>query len=425
MNKQSRIIDNSSMKDLLGQLRFFSAFETFYRAIPFSKKLFPKYDSIFNNFSEIKKQSTIIFIPDKFNDIFSSQGWIAYDSMNLEVMSQAIELYEANGMEQAELFLALFYDEDKIKWELSRFKGHVEFRKRIRLANLAKEDYLAERYHACIPLLLSLLDGLVNDISKQVGFFAENTNLTAWDCIAGHETGLQTLTCLMSIGRNKTNEEKITIPYRNGILHGRELEFDNKIVAAKCWAALFATKDWAIAISKAKNNPKPEQQISWKESLKKLLENERQKKLLDEWKPRSSNDRLYLPYSGVSEQLPDNTPEKAVAKFIENWTSQRYGLLADDLAYFTNSPKGKKAGMAKSDFSRNIPLSYKILDVEDLAPAISHVTVELIFSNAITKKASVRMIYQDSSNNALVRSDNSGSWKVFQNSLSEIIYTYL
>lgn len=54
------------------------------------------------------------------------------------------------------------------------------------------------------------------------------------DSIAAHETGLKALARIMGRGRNRTNEEIISVPYRNGILHGRDLAFDNKVVAAKC-----------------------------------------------------------------------------------------------------------------------------------------------------------------------------------------------
>jgi hypothetical protein len=209
-------------------------------------------EKTFDDFSEIKKQAEILRVPDQFNDRFVSLGWIAYESMNMEVMQSAISIYDSDGKEAAELFLANSYDEQCLEWGIRWFNGSPEFRRRIRLAELAKEDYLAGRYHACIPLLLSMLDGLVNDVSKHVGFFAESTDMTAWDCIAAHESGLQALSSLMTKGRNKTNEDAISIPYRHGILHGRELAFDNKLVAAKTWAALFAARDWAVAITDGK-----------------------------------------------------------------------------------------------------------------------------------------------------------------------------
>src|SRR5690606_29309178 len=173
---------------------------------------------------------------------------------------KAIETFEAHGLEAAEDYLVSTYDADTLKWGILRFNGHDEFRKRMRLVELAKEDYLAGRYHACTPLLLSLMDGLANDVSRHVGLFADTADLTAWDCIAAHESGLQTLVALMTKGRNRTNEESISVPHRHGILHGRELAFDSRIVAAKTWAAFFTIRDWAGALAEGKKTPTPKQE---------------------------------------------------------------------------------------------------------------------------------------------------------------------
>ena len=70
-------------------------------------------------------------------------------------------------------------------------------------------------------------------------------------------------------------------------------------------------------------------------------------------------------------------------------------------------------------------MSYKVLSIEDQAAAVSHVEVELEFegeSGPITKKASVRAIYQDSENNAMVRTEPNGAWKIVQNSIMDILY---
>jgi hypothetical protein len=92
MDKKSKIVDNPSSKDMLEQLDGFDTIEALYRAVPFSKKLFPKLDNIFSDFSKLKDQASILLIPDQFNEIFSQYGWIAYESMNFEVMKGAIKL---------------------------------------------------------------------------------------------------------------------------------------------------------------------------------------------------------------------------------------------------------------------------------------------------------------------------------------------
>lgn len=193
MSKSNRIIDNLSCAEWIEQLQVFGSLESIYRELPFARKLFPNLGDAFAKLSEIKKQAEILQMPDRFNEIFSPYGWIAYESMNLEVIREAINHYEASGIEKAELYLAETYDEETLRFRIKQFNGNSEFRRRIRLVSLAKDDYLAERYHACIPLLLSILDGVVNDVSRHVGFFAESVDMTAWDSIAAHETGLQSI----------------------------------------------------------------------------------------------------------------------------------------------------------------------------------------------------------------------------------------
>lgn len=425
MNKSKKIIDNPTSAELMQQMKALESFESLYKVIPLARQLFPKMESVFSNFSDFKEQAKVLMIPDQFNERFSFAGWIAYESMNLDSMKQAILLYDRDGIESAENYLVNYYNEETLKWGIQWFNGNSEFRRRIRLAELAKEDYLACRYHACIPLLLSMLDGLVNDVSKHVGFFAESSDMTAWDCIAAHETGLQTLATLMTKGRNKTNENSISIPYRNGILHGRELAFDNQIVAAKCWSALFAARDWAVAISDGKKTSKPKEKASWSELIGKIVENDKQKKLLDAWKPRKGTELAHLPYFGSASALPSGSPERAVSEFINNWMLRRYGLLADSLIYFTNTSKGKKAGLAKEDFGKNVPLSFKVVSVEDQSSAASKVIIELEFlshGNSVRKEISVWTIYQDENNDPMIRDVEKGSWKIQQNSFSDILY---
>lgn len=169
MSKPKKIIDNPTSAELIKQFEAFESLEALYKAFPFARRLFPNMEQAFNEFKKIKKQAEILKVPDQFNERFANLGWIAYESMNIEVMQEAINIHDTVGKDAAEQFLADSYDADCLKWGIRWFNGSPEFRRRIRLAELAREDYLAGRYHACIPLLLSLLDGLVNDVSKHVG----------------------------------------------------------------------------------------------------------------------------------------------------------------------------------------------------------------------------------------------------------------
>lgn len=422
MDKPKKIQNNPSLSELQRQIE---SVEALTKAAPLLTKFFPKMKEAFDKFPELKQQAEIIKLPDLFNERFASSGWLAYESMPLDIMKKAIEIFDADNIETAEQFLADSYNDELLKWGILRFNGLKEFRRRIRLVELAKEDYLAGRYHACIPLLLSLMDGIVNDITKHVGFFADSADMTAWDSIAGHETGLPAIASLLTRGKNKTNDQVISIPYRHGILHGRELAFDNKIVAAKTWGVLFAIKDWASAIERNKIAPIPKKEQTWSDIIKSLAENQRQNKLIREWKPRTSDQVPHLPFQGEANILPSGTPERAVAEFIENWISKRYGLIANGLVYFVEKPAGKKAGLAKEDFGKHIPIAYKILSVEDKSAAVSQVKAELKFkvdNQVITKLVNVGVNYLNSDNKPLVRSEDKGQWKIIQNSFSDILY---
>jgi hypothetical protein len=420
-----KIIDNPSTQEILTQVHAWEIIERFHKSVPWANRLCPKFTKILSEFSEIKSQIEMLKLPDQFNKIFSPSGWIAYESLNADVMKKAIEIAENSELVDAENFLADHYDEDTLRWAILRFNGHPDFCKRLRLVELAKDDYLAERYHACIPLLISLTDGLVNDISKHVGFFAENIDMIAWDSIAAHETGLQSLVKLLGSRRNKTNEEEITIPFRNGILHGRELAFDNKIVAAKCWSTLFAVRDWVSSIADGKKNPIIKEQDSWPKLLKRHEESKRINRFLEQWEPRPVQELNYLPSSN-SLNLPENSPEKAIADFVENWSKKRFKEMAEALHDLENISIGKKAGQVKQDFGEIDILSYEIRAVEDKAASASHVHLHLEFS--IEEKSNVKemwicAIYQDDENNPLIHSMSDGKWRIVQNGFNDVVYS--
>ncbi|MBS4067633.1 MAG: hypothetical protein KGZ62_03420 [Sulfurimonas sp.] len=203
-----------------------------------------------------------LMLPDKFNDYFSQNCWIAHYYFDDNIMREAINIYEKNKiMQDSEKYLTDIYDEiflNNLIAQITCFKNcHLEnlpnigtlfikyFLDRIEIIEIAKQDYLNEKYYSSIPLLLSVIDGITNDIDHAFGFFTSNVDLILEDSIVGHESGLQTIQKIVNQSRKVTNKEPVTIPYRNGILHGRDINYSSKIVAAKCWHILFALRDWA------------------------------------------------------------------------------------------------------------------------------------------------------------------------------------
>lgn len=210
-----------------------------------------------------KRYRELLMLPDKFNDYFSNYCWIAHDYFDDNIMKEAISIYEkSKNIEEVDIYLSNEYDENSISKFIEQIKVsknlHLEnlpyniatlfikyFLDRLEIIELAKDDYLNEKYYSCIPLLLLVIDGITNDIDHEFGFFNDNINMIIENSIVGHRTGLQNIKNIVTQSRKKTTIESITIPYRNGILHGRDINYGNKIVAAKCWHILFALRDWA------------------------------------------------------------------------------------------------------------------------------------------------------------------------------------
>ena len=108
------------------------------------------------------------------------------------------------------------------------------------------EDHAEGRYYASVPLSLIIIDGAVNDYTRKKGFFTAATTVDPWDCLVGCTEGLSKLKFQFNQNRLKTNTEPIYIPYRNGILHGRDINYGNEYVSCKCIALMFAIADWMV-----------------------------------------------------------------------------------------------------------------------------------------------------------------------------------
>ena len=193
---------------------------------------------------EIEKQLDEILIHiDKFNGRFSDSGWCAYDSMSMDLIKKCNVEFEKNGLESAEGILIDYYKSD-VKEITSYIKNSSkEFSDRYNLLQAFFKNHFDEMYYSSVPLGLIIIDGAVNDFTKSKGFFAEGTNVDAWDCLVGCSDGLEKLKKIFNKNRKKTNFEIIKMPYRNGILHGRDLNYANEYVSCKVLSLMFAVAD--------------------------------------------------------------------------------------------------------------------------------------------------------------------------------------
>lgn len=281
-----------------------------------------------------------------FNKYFSDLGWCAYDSMNMSLMKDAITAYENSGVDAGEKVLIEYYQQD-VKNHIHWIKNKAEpFSQRHEMIQHAFNDHFEGRYYASVPLFLIIIDGAVNDYTKSKGFFADGTDVTAWDCLVGCSDGLTKMKGIFNKGRNKTNHDEIQLPYRNGILHGRDLNYGNEYVSCKCVALMFALADWMnIRDSEEKRKAKFEKESNpppISESLKKLKENALQREEIRKWQPREVIVGKDIPLVPTIEDCTEYQYVIPVIEAFNAWKAKNYGALSIYFNSLFNYEKSEK-----------------------------------------------------------------------------------
>lgn len=422
----SQIMDIKSIKKLLDDFKSISTLRTAMPILRPLLKLFKvdvsKMDEMFEKMKGLEPQLVkLATIPDKFNDTFARYGWIMYEMMDLEVAERAIFLAEKENIDVAEQELVEHYTPERVKWKLLTMHGVMAFHARMELANKALTDYEEKRYHACVPVVLALLDGMVNEIhGKQKGlrrgFSSDEANLEAWDSIAAHSKGLNELKRIFNTGRYSTVTDQITIPYRNGILHGMDLGYDNKTVAAKSWAALFAAREWAL---KAEHGLLEEQseapKKSWKELFRNINELNKVKKYQNEWIPREcilEEDNII---SGNNTFI-DGTPEYTLAEFLILWKKRNYGKMGDHLSRYMNGNEVKAfPAQIKGIYRDKIFSNFTIHKIIETAPSITMISGIMTYIEndvQVSKSNTIRIIAETPEGDMALRITNETVWRI-------------
>lgn len=256
---------------------------------------------------------------DRFYDVLGSRNWIFHDSLSVDRIAAILDL--SSTAEEAERQLIDYYlDPGDPQFLLRSPRAFPALRKRMHLIQRARDDYFAGRYYACVLVLLTVMDGFVNEFETiRRGLHArEAEELDAFDAVVGHHMGLTNAHKTFRKRKGSTSEEPVYDLYRNGILHGMLLNYDNEVVATKAWNRLFAIVDWAKAREKEQQPPKPEP--TWKETLGRIADNARHKRLLDAWRPET-----LVP---ADDGFENHNAYRACDRFLSYWVKRNYGGIA-------------------------------------------------------------------------------------------------
>lgn len=414
-----KIQDNESMLELTKLVKF--GYKVLDK-LPLIYKINPEIKTQRDQAVEILNHANILLLPDEFNNLFSKDGWVCYGGLSQRILEEVIYLGSNKQYQEAKQLLINYIDEDKIDFILKKCASREHFKERLDLFNLLKIDYLEERYHACIPLLLALIDGLANDISKHLGFFAENSDLELYDSITSHGTGLPFLKTIMNTSRTKTITEIIHMPYRNGILHGRDLNFANKEVASKCWWVLDCLIDWA---DEKQLNKQPKPPASLREALKQHQSIQELSKRIDLWKRRPTQTESYWKEQNI-ETLNPILPEYALFIFLGAWKEKQWGKMTPILLHNISKHLGKAASEVKNDYKKITLLDFHIINSEDQTPSNTQIYTYLEFIKNHVKQTlylNISVNYANSqTGDPELRNEPNCGWYILQASISALLF---
>ena len=407
--------DTPSMKRLREQMRGSDLILGINRALRLVGLGSEKLAETRQQLTELKAQmEQMADYPDRFNKYFAEDGWLAHGSLDFGVLKDAVDQYEAVGPDAGTAILMRHFSPENLDGRLFFLNWAEELRVRSRLIHLAFDDYQAGRHHAVIPVLLMMIDGAVNDAVGK-GFHANGIELDAWDSMTTADDSIDVIKAIFQRSRRKTRTEEISLPFRNGILHGMDLGYDNEVVAAKCWCFLFVVADWIVAKkSEDVRHAKFEEETrtpTWSELAQQIAANERAKAALDAWSPRNL-DPGYL--SGLNDgRAPDEgSPEATAIEFLELWSRRNFGGMSDLYWASDNPGSGAHAGEVRELLGDQTFAVYRIDVITDEGAGIAMVDATLDPDGEEPTPCTIRLIYETPDGQVAVRGLAGGSWRL-------------
>lgn len=269
-------------------------------------------------------------IVEQFYSILGKRNWVFSDALNLDRVKEILEKDNADKVEKA--LIAYLKEPGVLEMQINRLNSFPDMRPRLSLLRNAEIDYREGRYYSSTLVVVSVMDGFVNDANKasRTGLHAlKPEELASEDCVATVFAGLPSVQRIFT----KTARKRIDTPLyevqRHALMHGMATDFDNDIIASKAWCMLFAIADWKKSKEKGTSSEKDE--LSLIDSLRKVKsihdETKKSMALLDRWEEHEVN--LENP------SKPDREVFDSYVAYCTAWKNGNYGKLADYLPNLT------------------------------------------------------------------------------------------
>lgn len=214
-------------------------------------------------------------LPDRFNTAFLEHGWVYVEfACGHEAAEHALSMHR-NGINQLDIdnYLAQsLLGIEPIKWQSLKIIGggmvDPDHPVRASIVERIFEAYESDDYLVLVPLILMLVDGFGVSLTGTKSMFSDLESLDdlfqSSDSVAGHPSALKGLLVHLRKSQRGYSEQLLTMPLRNGILHGTRLNYANQITATKAINLLAAVVEWARDIAPEPKNDSAKREWNFK-----------------------------------------------------------------------------------------------------------------------------------------------------------------
>jgi hypothetical protein len=313
-------------------------------------------------------------------------------------------MLEEKPEEAEQSLIEMYKDAEALDLNIRMLWRFGAMRERRDLIDRARTDYIEGRCYSTVLVLLAVMDGFVNDLdpARRRGLHTRTPDeMQAWDSVVGHHQGLTNAHETFTRTFKRVSNEPVHELYRNGIVHGVLVNFDNDVVATKAWNRLFAVADWAKSLERAEVPAEPRPR--WRDLFRQIDENARTKKALGSWTPHTVE-------SGDPEFITDPV-FAATVEYLDAWSARNYGAMAHLVAsILAEDTHGQTAGMLRDGYDHLALSSYSVGTLDFTAPAVCEVAIRVVI-NGDERAARVRWIRERSDGSPATPSQE-GEWRL-------------
>ena len=341
---------------------------------------------------------------DSFYELLGPRNWVFHDSMTVDAMSDIVESHHADA-EVAEGALIDWYQEPgRLTTLMMHLNRHEGLRARRTLLRLAVEDFESQRYYAVVHVLISVMDGFVNDLTpaRPKGLHARAPEeMDAWDSVVGHHQGLTSAHKTFTRSFKARSDAPVHDLFRNGIVHGMVTNYSNVVVATKAWNRLFAVADWASAQDAEQRKAAKPLDPTLGELLRQMGSWARARSALEEFTATqlSAGDEEFVVH-------PVYTSSMA---FLDAWRRRNYGGMAAEIYQSFGEVRPVEV---RHDYQAHELHDFQLIALNHSAPAVCTAAVQLTVDGE-THRPELRWI-RETPEGGPAAPNQEGTWHLVQ-----------